>query len=348
METIKAIVIQLEEWNKNYRKGEPSVPDSIYDYELSKLPKDHPYRNTVEPEVLYKGRIKHSKPMLSMQKAKTREDIEKWINTILNKTKILPKFITIRCSAKLDGIAGKYEEFKFTTRGDGVYGNDVTNSIDKGVIFNNKIMKDTICSQIMNSFNPILGEFVVKLDYFKENLSIKFSHPRNFVSGAIISDTVSSITNKAFIDSAIVFQAYSDLPHNGCSLDSLLDRFREFEKEISESVNYAIDGVIFEVVNPIVKSNLGETDSYPNWAIALKPKDKIYTSIIIDILWQTGRSGKVTPVVIIEPTMIDGVEVRRATAHNAKMVETMGLKIGAKIELIRSGSVIPYIVKVVD
>jgi len=334
---METIVTQLEEYNKAYRAGNPIVPNEVYDALLEELPEDHPYRNQVEPEELYKGRIKHSKPMLSMQKAKTKEDIEKWINTILDSGfKFKSKMILIKCTAKLDGIAGKKEDGTLVTRGDGQYGNDVTSSFDKGLL--------VLVKEINNAE---LGEFVIRLDYFQEKLSKDFSHPRNFVSGAIMADTVSDITNKAFEEEQVVFQSYSLLPKKVIPIIDLLKNFRELEEAISKSVNYAIDGVIFEVINPSIRRIMGETDHHPNWAIALKPKDKVYISTILEIKWQTGRTGKVTPVVIIETTLIDGVEVRRATAHNAKMVETMGLHVGAKIELIRSGSVIPYIVRVV-
>ena len=97
---MEKIISQLEIYNKAYRDGKPIVPDSVYDALLDELPENHPYRNTVEPEILYKGRIKHEKPMLSMQKAKTEEEMSKWIDNIIKTTRILPKFISIRCSAK--------------------------------------------------------------------------------------------------------------------------------------------------------------------------------------------------------------------------------------------------------
>ena len=342
------IVRRLEEWNKAYRSGNPLVPDLVYDSLLEELPENHYYRTKIEPEIIYKNRIKHSKPMLSMQKAKTEKEISKWIDSILkviNQIGIPSKNIMIRCTAKLDGIAGKYKEFKLITRGDGLYGNDVTNALDKGIFCIGAI--NTTSTEIITQ-NQVLGEFVVKLDYFNENLSHKFSHPRNFVSGAIMSDTVNSLTDKAFQEKAVIFQAYIDLPNKVIPILDLLNNFREAESFISNSVNYKIDGVIFEVVNEELKAYLGETDHHPNWAIALKPKDKTYTSEVISIEWNPGRTGKITPIIIMEPVTIDGVIVRRATGHNAKIIIEMGIKPGVTIELIRSGSVIPYIVKVIE
>ena len=343
MFTNEEIVKQLTEWNKAYREGKPIVPDKVYDALLEQLPEDHSYRNKVEPEKIHKGRIKHTKPMLSMQKAKTEDEMYKWYERVLCAVYDLgldANKIRFRASAKLDGIAGKYEMAKLVTRGDGIYGNDVTDSILKGLELSFK-------NQAVKLSAPILGEFVVKLDYFEKYLSKEFSHPRNFVSGSIMSDTPTTLSEKAFQDKAIIFQAYFDLPSVSYSILNLLEDFREIEKDISDSVNYKIDGVIFEITNQQVKDYMGETEHHPNWAIALKPKDKTYTSTIVGIKWQTGRTGKVTPVIMIEPTIIDGVEVSRASGHNAKRVLNMGLDIGKKVELIRSGIVIPYIIGVI-
>jgi len=92
---------------------------------------------------------------------------------------------------------------------------------------------------------------------------------------------------------------------------------------------------------------MGCTEHHPNYSIALKPKDKKYISKVIDIKWQTGRTGKVCPVVIMDPIEIDGAIVSRASGHNAKMVIDTGIEVGKDIEVVRSGSVIPYIVSVI-
>ena len=327
------ILKQLKIWNEAYRKGESLVPDSVYDAMVEKLPEDHIYRLKPESEE-FKNRVKHSKPMLSMQKAKTKDDIIKWQRKVINAANdlnIKPLEILIKCSAKLDGIAGKYENGKFLTRGDGIFGNDVTETVLKGVVYDKES----------------LGEFVVKLDYFNDNLT-NFSHPRNFVSGAIMSDELSNITNRAFKDKAVIFQSYSDLPCVSFPITTIANRYKEAESFVKESVNYQIDGMILEVVDEEIKQYMGETSHHPNWAIALKPEDKIYQSTITKIDWQVGRTGKVTPVINIEPVDIEGVIVQRASGHNALMVKTLGLCEGIKVDLIRSGSVIPYIVGVSD
>lgn len=339
MDYNSSIVMQLKELNKAYREGKPIVPDSVYDALRDKLPENHPYRHKIEPEKLYKGRIKHKEPMLSMQKARTDNDMQKWVNKILDASTIKDN-LKIRCTAKLDGIAGKLKDGKLITRGDGIYGNDVTNCIKKGIVFRDDL------------YSGGLGEFVIDLDYFNERILnvTDFSNARNFTSGAIMAEieNLNPYTSKAFEDKAIAFQFYRDLPRIDSNILTLLDNFRETESIIRDSVNYLIDGVIFEVLDENLKKSLGCTNDYPNWAIALKPKDKIYISVVNEISWATGRTGKVTPTVLIEPIDIDGVKVSRASGHNARMLMDLGIEVGKTVEIIRSGSVIPYIVGVVE
>ena len=329
---LRSTISQLEEWNKYYREGKPVVPDSVYDALLNTVPEDHPYRTKVEPEELYKGHIRHSKPLLSMQKAKTDEEIYKWIKDVSNsaaRLHIPVKDVWININQKLDGIACVLENKIFATRGNGIEGNDVSDIIEKGIILKT------------NGEDRVLGELIVDLDYFNENLSDNFSNARNFVSGAVMSDTLNIYTEKAFKDKAIVFQGYSHLDSFSYSILEVRENFRKAEKALWDDKRYLIDGVILAVINKDIQKEMGESSHHPLYSIALKPKDKVHITTIKSIEWNCGRTGCVTPVLIVEPILIDGVTISRCTAHNAKIVVDNGLKEGIKIKIIRSGSVIP-------
>jgi len=337
------LIAQLKIYNHHYRLGNPIVPDLIYDQLVDTLKEQnwYPYETEVEPEPLYKNHIRHTKPLLSMKKAKTDEDINKWLLTVEKSAielGISLKDVWININQKLDGIACVLENGIFATRGNGIEGNNVSNIMDKGIMLD--IPK--------NKKGQILGELVIDLKYFNKYLSSEFSNARNFVSGAIMSDTLNNLTEKAFNDKAIIFQSYSTLPSFSYNLESIRDNFREAEKALWSNTDYLIDGIIFMVINEDIILEMGCTSHHPNYAIALKPNDKIYTSKVIKLHWQCGRSGKITPRVEIEPVNIDGVNVRFASGHNARMVIDMGIEIGVTVEIIRSGSVIPYIVKVVE
>ena len=352
---LRSTISQLEEWNKYYREGKPVVPDSVYDALLNTVPEDHPYRTKVEPEELYKGHIRHSKPLLSMQKAKTDEEMNKWFRDAENsagRLGISLKDAWININQKLDGIAGVLENDVFATRGNGIEGNDVSSVIKKGIKLKINMEYDEDFQAYFTMANRSIGEFVVDLHYFNKHLSIDvlkdgFSNARNFVSGAVMSETLNSSTEKAYKEGAVIFQAYSNLPSYSYSLLEIRDNFREAEKALWDDKKYLIDGVILSVINKDIQKEMGESSHHPNWAIALKPKDKVYTSEVVNIHWNCGRTGKITPRVEIKPVNIDGVTVTFATGHNARMILDMGIKQGVTIEIIRSGSVIPYIVKVI-
>jgi len=328
---------KLQYYNEMYRIGTPVVSDEEYDTLIEQLPEDHKLRLKPEEEVIFKNRIKHSKPLLSMQKAKKDSEIEAWFNKIEESAKRLNvplNEVIILMNQKLDGIACVRENGKFATRGNGLLGNDITNLLQKGVHL-----------QISDS-DRNLGELVVKLDYFNENLKDDFSNARNFVSGAVMADTLNAKTERAFNDKAIIFQEYTRLPFISNTLLSIRKNYRESEQELHNSLVYLIDGVILTVTNKEIQQEMGYTSHHPNYAIALKPNNKEYEAIVKDIIWQTGRTGRVIPTVIIEPVDIDGVTIQRCTGHNAKYIQDSGITISCSINIIRSGDVIPYIVGV--
>jgi len=331
--------------NEKYRNGTSFMSDYDYDklVELAKERECYPFEG-VEPEELYKGHIKHLNPLLSTQKAKTNEDMNKWFGKVLDsarKVGLKSLDVEIKATEKLDGIASVFYNSHLVTRGNGIEGNDITDKIKSGLVM------PKCYYQARDLTIPVLGELVVDLEYFNEYLSDEFSNARNFVSGLIMSDTISSSGKVALEKKQVYMKAYNELP---CSITSLLysrTNLRDIEKEVSSFGTSLIDGVVFEVVNPEIKEEMGRNDHHNHWQIALKPSDTAYTTTIKDIEWNCGRTGKCTPVLIVETVDIDGVNVSRCTGHNAKMVVEHDLKPGVKIEIIRSGSVIPKFERVV-
>lgn len=333
-----AITDLLKKANRAYRLGEPIMPDSEYDKLLETLPEEHILRKTVEPEKLTGDLYNHPIEMLSTQKAKTDDQVAKWINKVQNWCITLgidPTSIDIRVTAKLDGMAAKfYEDGTLVTRGDGQKGNIVTSAFRKGVI------------DIHDEFG--LGELVINKKYFDENLADSFAHPRNVVVGIVMSDEVNDISQKALDDNAVHFANYNHIFSITTNILEFKQNYRTIEKTVSDNTIYPIDGVVIEVVNGYLKKAMGSTNHHNNWQIALKPKDEEAITKVKYINWQTGRTGKVTPVMNVEATELDGSVVRRVTAHNAKTVEQNGIGVGSKISIIRSGGVIPKLEKVLE
>jgi DNA ligase (NAD+) len=101
---------------------------------------------------------------------------------------------------------------------------------------------------------------------------------------------------------------------------------------------------VFRVDSHKEFENLGSTSHHPRGAYALKTREKGVTTTLLDVVWQTGKSGKVTPVAILEPIEIDDAKISRATLNNMAYIESLNLEIGCKVSVIRAGKIIPCII----
>ena len=108
---------------------------------------------------------------------------------------------------------------------------------------------------------------------------------------------------------------------------------------------FEIDGIVFKLDNLEQRENLGMTAHHPRWALAWKFPSQEATSVLLDVDWQTGRTGAVTPVARIAPQMVGGVTVENVTLHNVGEVERLGIQIGDKVKITRRGDVIPKIIE---
>ena len=130
-------------------------------------------------------------------------------------------------------------------------------------------------------------------------------------------------------------------------VDELL-AFRDEWLGRRESLPYEIDGLVFKVDAVALQRRLGATARAPRWAIACKPAAQQAETVVRDIEVQVGRTGAVTPRAILEPVQVGGVTVSHATLHNAQEIDRLGLQIGDRVVVVRSGDVIPKVVRVVD
>ena len=108
---------------------------------------------------------------------------------------------------------------------------------------------------------------------------------------------------------------------------------------------YLQDGLVFRVDQYLPFENLGYTSHHPRGAYALKKRGQSVVTKLLDVEWNVGKSGVIAPTALLEPINIDGATISRATLHNKGFIEEMGLEIGCNVELIRSGEIIPRIVR---
>jgi len=338
------LVSLCELLNNEYRSGNPLVSDQDYDFlflkELRLRLPDHQFFTKIEPEVdgFSEEKLTLPKTMLSIDKAYSFEEILKWIDRILKSCSEITydaKKIIIRATPKLDGFAGYDDGKKLYTRGDGKKGSDITRVFDRGL----RVFNDSPRGQ-----GP--GEIVVKKSYFEKYLATYFEFPRNFQASLIKEKELDEQAKNAIKEDGAYFVPFQQLPNWQGSLEDLKSNFENIVKNALRSVDFDVDGVVFEVVNDEIKSHMGSNRKFHRWQIAFKEnKDKAHVRVL-SITPQVGRTGKITPVAELEPTQLSGATILRATGHHYGLVRDQQLGKGSIIELTRSGLVIPKINKV--
>ena len=338
MNTIDLLVAELEKLNEAYRAGTPLATDAEYDEKveaLRSLEPLHPFLLRVEPETLsIKGKVRHPSPMLSTEKAYELEDLKRFVKRVEKAALDVGAGVpTYHVMAKLDGLAGRDDGTVFATRGDGLEGYEITSAFRKGVL-------------PVGGRGLGLGEIVMDLSYFEKNLKAFFEHPRNMVVGVVNSDELNENAVQALKDGAVRFVPYATLPKWKGHGDELLEQIDAIREELLGNIEYPVDGLVAEVVQESIRTHMGATSHHHRWQIAIKTRGESAVTKVESVTWQVGRTGKVTPVMEVEPVKVSGATIRRVTAHNLERLRSEQVGPGAEIEIIRSGEVIPKLEKV--
>jgi NAD-dependent DNA ligase len=333
--------------NKYYCDEEPVLTDSEYDiireYVLEKYPNNEIAKSghTKCKVTITKNKVKLPYELWSMDKIKpTTNEVAKWTATYTG-----PYVI----SAKLDGISALYvnnkNESKLYTRGNGVFGQDISHLIPYLI---KKEYKDM----------AFRGEIIITKDNFNTHYK-SFANARNFVSGVVNKKTIDpnvlkhidfvayELINPMVVPSQqIKMFEVNGINHVKCEINNsisnefLSERLLKWRKEYQ----YDIDGlvVINDAIYPRPKQN-------PEFAFAFKMviSEQIAEAKVVDVLWTPSKDGYIKPRVQIEKITLGGVTIEYATGFNAKFIEDNKIGIGAIITIIRSGDVIPHIVNVV-
>jgi DNA ligase (NAD+) len=330
--------------NQMYRYGESIISDQDYDFvflaELAKRLPEHPFLQKLESE--NKGfseeKVKLPERMLSTNKAYSWEEIQKWLERISKYSEEinLPlKDVQLKGTAKLDGFAGYDDGTKLYTRGDGNKGSDISRVFKRGLgVFND------------SQRGQGAGEIVVKRSYFESHLSNHFEYPRNFQASLIKEKELDHFALDAITNKAALFVPFNQLPKWLGDIDIFTNNFENIVNELEVGVDFDIDGAVFEVINPELKTHMGSNRKFHRWQIAYKENKEKAQVKVLSVTAQVGRTGKITPVAELEPTLLSGATIYRATGHHYGLVKEQGLGSGSIVELTRSGLVIPKINKV--
>lgn len=386
-ELMEALVEELNRYAYEYYSlDNPTVSDKEYDLkydELVSLEKELgivlPYSPTVRVgDTILEGFSKytHKAKLWSLDKAQSIEGIVEWhnrnlkfVNEMRAKGEDLPdlKYIVTK---KFDGLTVNltYNEEGIleigATRGTGAVGENVTAQV--------KTIKSIPLKINSNDVFEIHGEAVMTTEAFEkynETATTPLKNLRNGAAGALrnlnVKETARRNLSAFFYDIGYKegepFKTYVEMldfirekgfPMDDyvveCSTIEDIQKEIDYIKDIRFSLNYDIDGLVIAIDDIRTRELLGYTVKFPKWAIAYKFEAQEATTELLDVEWNVGRSGRVSPTAILEPVELAGVTVKRATLNNMDDIKKKGVRIGSRVFVRRSNDVIPEIMGTVQ
>lgn len=382
---IRQLSEELHLHNYNYYIADkPTISDYQFDMlleELQRLERQFPeYADSNSPTQRVGGAITkefdtvvHKYPMLSLSNSYSKEEIEEFDNRV---QKLAGKKVGYTCELKYDGVAIgiTYEEGKLiqaVTRGDGTQGDDITNNV--------RTIK-SIPLQLKGNYPKtfeIRGEIFYPLSSFnrlneerKRSGEQLFANPRNTASGTLKMQD-SRIVAERNLDCYLYYVLGSDLPSKNhfenltsakswgfkvpdedLKMIAQANNIQEILSFISywdaqrKLLDFEIDGVVIKVSEVDVQEELGYTAKSPRWAIAYKFQTEQVQTRLREITYQVGRTGAITPVANLEPVLLAGTTVKRASLHNADQIEKLDIREGDMVMVEKGGEIIPKVVGV--
>ena len=355
---IKELVEKLNYYTKLYDEGRPEISDKEWDnmyFELQKLERengiyleDSPTQRVNFQVVNKLNKVEHNHPMLSLDKTKDTNEIQKFIYN--NDYIAMAKMDGLTCSLKY--VDGKLVSAE--TRGNGLVGEDILHNalqvrnIPKRIDFQDELVVD--------------GEIICTYENFKEFES-EYKNPRNFASGSIrlLDSKESSMRRLSFIawDCISGLEKVEKLSTKLLKLNVLgftvvpfmageysIDDTISTIQSIAKEAGYPIDGIVYKYDIISEYEAAGKTDHHFKGGLAYKFYDEEYETILRDVEWTMGRTGVLTPVALLEPINIDGSEVSRASLHNISIMDELGIRYqDTKVMVYKANMIIPQISK---
>ena len=371
MEKMRKLVDTLNKYAyEYYNLDSPTVSDKEYDAlydELVRLEKetgevlfDSPTRRVGGEPISAFKKHKHINRLYSLDKATEFEELVAFDNRI-KKDGIDAEYTV---EYKFDGltICLTYDDGKFvcaSTRGNGVEGEDVTAQVLT-------IKSFPLCIDFKGKLE-VQGEAIIRLsvlEKYNQTATEILKNARNAVAGAI-RNLDPKVTEKRHAE--IMFYNVNYIEGNEfssqvecveflrqnsfkvhpflrvCSnIDDVMSAIKDIENS-RKTLDILTDGAVVKLNNISKRNQLGNTDKFPRWAIAFKFEAEETTTILTDVKWQVGRTGKLTPLGILEPTELAGATIKKATLNNYSDLQRKGVMIGARVLIRRSNEVIPEI-----
>ncbi|HKK81981.1 MAG TPA: NAD-dependent DNA ligase LigA, partial [Prolixibacteraceae bacterium] len=364
-----------------YVKAQPEISDYEFDQKLKaleSLEKEYPQLDDPMSPTKRVGsditsefvQVKHKYPVLSLSNTYNEGELREFDNRIKRETNTEPEYV---CELKFDGvsISLNYEKGVLkhaVTRGDGVQGDDVTSNI--------KTIK-SIPLKLQGEGWPdefeIRGEVLMPFNVFRRlneareaNGETPFANPRNSTAGTIKMQDSSMVASRSL--DAYFYYVPGEIKLAGShyenlqlasewgfkvsehtrkckNIDEVLDFIHHWDTE-RFNLPVATDGVVIKVNSIAVQNDLGTTAKSPRWAVAYKFKAEKAVTQLVSVTYQVGRTGAVTPVANLEPVLLAGTTVKRASLHNADIIAKLDLHLNDIVEVEKGGEIIPKIVGV--
>lgn len=369
---MRQMVDQLNRWaHEYYVLDAPSVPDTIYDALYDRLvllekqtgvtlPDSPTHRVGGQPLKSF-SQHRHLKRLYSLDKVQSFGQLREW----LQKVNAAVGEVLFTVELKYDGLTINvtYDDGNFVgaaTRGNGVVGEDVTQQV--------KTIRTVPLSIPFKGKCELQGEGIMKLSelnrYNHKHPSDRLKNARNAAAGAI-RNLDPKVTAERNLDVVFYSSGYEEglgvasqrelvefLRHNGMVTNHVFRTAKTFEEikavieeigAMRSSLDFLIDGVVIKVDDFAIREQLGFTDKFPKWAVAYKFDAEQVTTRLVDVEWQVGRTGKLTPIGNLEAVELCGATIRRATLNNYGDILRKRLKRDALVFVRRSNDVIPEI-----
>lgn len=372
---------EIEKYNHHYYNLDESlVSDYEYDIKLKRLKEiENLYpelKKENSPTEIIGGtssnkfqKVIHKVPMLSLANTYNKEDIQSFYNRT---QKLTNKNFSCVLELKLDGLSISliYEKgnlIKAITRGDGVQGEDVTENVKQISSIPHKLSQEIDIE--------LRGEIVLPLSEFnrinserEESGETVFANPRNAAAGTI-RQLDSSIVKERNLDCYIYYvvdaekyelkthletiEFIKNLKFKTTNVFEYCKNIDEIENRIDywdinrKKLDYETDGLVIKINELDIYEEIGYTSKYPRWAIAYKFKAEQKETKVIDITYQVGRTGVITPVAELENIELSGSVVRRASLHNFDEINRLDLKINDIVLVEKAAEIIPQVIKVI-
>ncbi len=366
-----------------YTYDSPTIPDHEFDElyrELKLIEEKNPnFIESDSPTQLIgskvKGgfkKVKHSKPMMSLNNAANIEEFKSFYNKIIIE---VPKPVIMFAEPKFDGLAISltYEKGNLVsavTRGDGNEGEDVTSNIRTIQKLPLKLLARQVPNKLIVAAEvySLISDFQRINDNLKKSQTKTFANPRNFAAGTVRQqDPIIAFKRnlQIFIHGIIEIDQNLSLPTHSesmlylskigfqtCDLNQKINDINQaidyFDKISNkrDKLPYEIDGIVYKVDNYELREQIGYTSKAPKWSIAFKFPSQVSQTKIVDVTFQVGRTGVITPVAELKPVNIGGVTVSRATLHNLDDIRKKDIRKNDYVYVKRAGDVIPEVEKV--